>query len=50
MKLELIFRYYRYYLSSEYSTRFIRVIDREFPGLNLLELERKQGLSILKKE
>ena len=35
MKLELIFRYYRYYLSREYSTRFIRIVDREFPGLNL---------------
>lgn len=35
MKLELINRYFHYYLGHLYNKRFIKVLDREFPNLQL---------------
>jgi len=35
LKMELIHRYYHYYLGNLYRTRFMRVLDREFPNLQL---------------
>lgn len=35
IKLELINRYFHYYLGNLYNKRFIKVLDREFPNLQL---------------